>query len=322
MARSRFARELATAAKPLRVEELRSQGVGRGALRGAKWRKAGYGVYAPTNGAAPTTAQRIVDCVAELGDDVVIGGWAAAYVLGVDWLDGLDPFSLRPLPIDVLTDRLKRRSTSTKRFHRLGPMSRIQQRNGIRITGPIRSSIDGARWATSLPEAIVFVDSVLAFLAVRDADLASYLAEHPGISGHARAEHAVKLARRDVRSPWESRLRYCYRFDAGLPEPLINSSVFSARNASLLGIPDLFDPDAALAVEYDGDQHRDRQQHRLDNLREEALESANVTVVRVTKADIIRDRRGLRRRILDGHRRGTQRNRSHDSWTLIDPDRR
>ncbi len=45
-----------------------------------------------------------------LPDGAAIGGWAAAYALGVDWLDGLDHLTLKPLPVTVvLPPGLRRR---------------------------------------------------------------------------------------------------------------------------------------------------------------------------------------------------------------------
>lgn len=52
------------------------------------------------------------------------------------------------------------------------------------------------------------------------------------------------------------------------------------NDGSFLGIPDLFDPDSALAVEFDGEQHREREQHRRDNLREEGSHRARLVARR------------------------------------------
>ena len=60
-----------------------------------------------------------------------------------------------------------------------------------------------------------------------------------------------------------------------------NRAVFEPGGGmlSLLGVPDLLDAEAGLALEYDGVRwrgqdtgHRDRAQHRNDNEREERLE--------------------------------------------------
>lgn len=263
-----------------------------------------------------STAQRLVDSTPLLGSEAVLGGWAAAYVFGVDWLNGIDPRTGHKVAIDIVSRRLKRRSTPERRY-RYADLAEddVQTAYGIGVTSPIRTAFDGARWAESLEEAVVFADAVAAHIRIRPAALAAYAANHPTMAGVGQARRAARLAVMDVRSTWESRLRMCYLADAGLPAPLVNAGLYSAQG-SLLGIPDLFDPESALAVEFDGKQHRDRAQHRRDNIREEAFESANVTVVRVDSLDLERDRAALIARLQDGHHRGLLRNRALDRFKL------
>lgn len=136
------------------------------------------------------------------------------------------------------------------------------------------------------------------------------------VHGLEQARAALDLARTNVWSPRESRLRYCYEVEAGLPPALLNVRVFD-DDGILIGHPDLFDPEAALATEFDGAQHRDREQHRRDNIRDERFESVGVTVVRSDGLDLRpRHRRQLIHRMQDGHRRGLNRNRTHDRWVL------
>lgn len=149
--------------------------------------------------------------------------------------------------------------------------------------------------------------------AVRD-----HLATLRSVHGLEQARTAADLMRTEVWSPQESRLRYCYQIDAGLPRPILNVRVFD-DDGVLIGHPDLFDPEAALATEFDGAHHRDREQHRKDNIREEHFESVGVTVVRSDSLDLRpRHRRQLIHRMQDGHRRGLRRNRTNDRW-LLDP---
>lgn len=106
-----------------------------------------------------------------------------------------------------------------------------------------------------------------------------------------------------------------------------NRAVFD-RAGNLLGVPDLLDAEAALAIEYDGASwrsdrtkgHRDREQHREDNAREERLERAGLIVVRVEKSDLTQHRARLAERILSGYADGLQRDRRRDRWTLDEPD--
>ena len=59
-----------------------------------------------------------------------------------------------------------------------------------------------------------------------------------------------------------------------------------APDGRLLGVADLFDPEAGLVTEFDGQDHRRRRQHRADNPREEELEAANLVVCRVDSIDL------------------------------------
>lgn len=319
MKASRFQRELAAAYRPLSCAELATRGISRGRYRGPRFRQVQYGYYAPATEDVTrlTTAQRILDATPSLVPGAAFGGWAAAYVHGVDWLDGRT-VRQQDIPIDLISDRLRRRSTEAMTY-RQAPLAGADVVNvsGLPVTTPLRTAYDGARWSLSPEDAVVFLDAMLAFHQVDREALVSYVGNRAG-RGIEQARRAVALCRPGVASPWESRLRYCYRIEAGLPEPLINVPVFD-DDGSFLGIPDLFDPESALAVEFDGEQHREREQHRKDNLREEGLERANVTVVRVDSLDLMRDRRGLVRRMHDGRQRGLRRDRRFDRWTLTEP---
>ena len=128
---------------------------------------------------------------------------------------------------------------------------------------------------------------------------------------------ALALANARSASPWESRLRMFYLLRARLPQPLVNVPVFDL-SGNFLGIPDLFDPEAGLATEFDGQDHRRRDQHRADNIREEALEVVNLAVCRVDSLDT-RQPGPLRERLRGRHAQGMRRDRSQDRWTLVEP---
>lgn len=322
-AQSRFEREIRVAQQAARAAELARAGVGRGSLRGRNWRKVGRGLYAPTV-ERMTVTQRIVDAAGRLSADAAIGGWAAAYAWGVDVLDGTDARTGQLQPVDCISGQLRRRSTQAIRYHRSAlAEGDVADRFGLVVTSPIRTAIDGARWAESLEEAVVFLDAILATRLISIDGLRAGLRRHRNGAGIERAARAVELSEYGVRSPWESRLRVCYRLQAGLPAPWVNVPIFSSTE-DFLGIADLFDPYAAVVTEFDGDQHREHRQHHLDNIREEGFESANLTVVRTDSLDLNvatnPDRRGLIRRLHDGYRRGSSRDLTKDRWTLIVPD--
>lgn len=326
MPESAWQRELPSAACPESSAALIERGITRDTLRGAQWRRVRRGFYVPADAGRVaghrylSAAQRILDAASSLGGGAALGTWAAAYVLGNDWMDGLHPHTMAELPVDVIAGRLRRVQSGdrTYRFTEL-PEDEILVRDGVRVTAPCRTAFDGARWADSLEDAVVFIDSMLHFVALDLSALRVYLAAHQHWVGIERAVNATALAASEVKSPWETRLRMCWLLDARLPPPLLNVPVFD-HSENFLGMGDLFDPESGLVAEFDGDQHRDPAQHRLDNIREEKFESANLVVVRSDRTDVRRDRRQLVSRLRNGYQRGGKRDRGQDTWTLRQPE--
>jgi hypothetical protein len=316
---SAWEKELPFALRPESSATLIEEGITRGVYRGRSWRRVRRGFYVPARaGWLPgeqrfSTAQRILDVSPALTER------AAAYILGVDWLDGLDPHTLAAMPVDIIAGDRRRRQRKEITYHFTALSDEdVHVRHGFRVTGPLRTAFDGARWAASLEDAVVFVDAVAHFLALDPDDLKAYVSEYPQWTGIEQATAAVTLARPEVKSTWETRLRMCWLNDAGLPPPLINVPIFDPLD-QLLGIVDLFDPESGLVAEFDGEQHRDPEHHRRDNIREEKLEAANLVVVRSDKTDIRRARRQLAERLKVGYRRGRARDRTQDAWTLQQP---
>src|SRR5918998_1352094 len=136
-----------------------------------------------------------------------------------------------------------------------------------------------------------------------------------GGEGSARCERPW----RGSASPCESRLRMFYQRQAGLPRPAVNVPIFDLEER-LLGIADLFDEEAGLVTEFDGQDHRQRRQHQADNIREERLETTNLTVCRVDSLDL-RQPVPLAERLRARRTQGMRRNRPHDQWTVVEPAR-
>lgn len=114
-------------------------------------------------------------------------------------------------------------------------------------------------------------------------------------------------------SPPESRLRYVWVVEAGLPVPLVNATVVD-EGGFVAGKPDLLVLEAAAVGEYDGAQHRELAAHTADNAREEGFERLNIVVARATSIDLWPGRRRLVVRLLDAHGRGMARDVSRDRW--------
>src|SRR5688572_13350888 len=93
---SAFERGLFGSVWPRAYAELLAAGVSPSALRGPTWRRTSRGFFVPAGLPAPTsTTQRILDVAPLIPGTGALAGWAAAYALGGDLLDGLDPFTMR-----------------------------------------------------------------------------------------------------------------------------------------------------------------------------------------------------------------------------------
>lgn len=321
MGRSRFESELRQGRRPQSIEALREAGVPKSTLRGKAWRRTSQGFYLPADPAiARTPTQRILEAAPRVPVGGAFGGWAAAYIQGADWLDGLNSSTMDELPVPICTGAgTHRASSGSVVFHRESlEAADVVMIRGLPVTRPIRTAFDGVRWAPRLEEAVAFLDAVLHQRLCSIPALAAYLQAHPARPGIDQARRAIVLADDNVRSTWESRLRVCYQIEAGLPRPLTNKPIFDPRG-KLLGIPDLFDPIAGLVTEFDDQDHRTRLQHHRDNVREERFEAANLTVTRTDSLDLRLHRTELVRRMQSGYRRGSTRDTGKDRWTLIEP---
>ena len=96
---------------------------------------------------------------------------------------------------------------------------------------------------------------------------------------------ALDDARAGVDSRYETITRRAIVL-AGLPEPVVHPLVIVDGIAMH---PDLAYPEMRIAIEYEGDGHREQGRWDRDIDRYAALEAAGWIVVRVTKAHLARD---------------------------------
>ncbi len=316
---------------PRTRQDLRTAGVARRAIAGSGFQRTARGHHRRTDPDQPTTStptQRIVDALPLIPDGGFIAGWAAAYVHGVNALDGLDHHTLAPLPVPiVLPPGLRRRDTATVTYRQSSRRARGELAHDLPVTTVWRTIVDLTSHAPDLTEAVVAVDAFLAARLVTREILDRNIDGTPARRGVRQARKAIALARPGVPSTWETRLRIFAVTELGWTDLEPNRAVFDLTG-QLLGVPDLLQVESALAIEYDGASwstgrrhgHRDREQHREDNAREERLERAGLVVVRADKADLVQHRRALADRLRSAQADGLSRNRSRDHWTLDEPE--
>jgi hypothetical protein len=116
------------------------------------------------------------------------------------------------------------------------------------------------------------------------AELREIVERRKGERGHRERTRALALVRQGPLSRPESLLRLLIH-DSGLPEPQINESLHNI-NGSFLAMPDLCWPDVKVALEYEGDHHREMKQFRKDIHRIERLVDEGWIVMKVSAEDL------------------------------------
>lgn len=162
----------------------------------------------------------------------------------------------------------------------------LWRRGGLPVTSPLRTAFDLAR-ARDLTEAVVGLDAMLLRRAVKADALRAYLDAHPRWTGVRSAARALDLARYDVESPMESRMRLGIVL-GGLPEPVVQYDVLTPGGRFVARL-DLAYPKQRVGLEYDGDHHRDRDTFRFDMGRMNRLRLLGWTVLQFTADDVLRN---------------------------------
>jgi hypothetical protein len=166
---------------------------------------------------------------------------------------------------------------------RLDPMD-LWRRGGLPVTSPLRTAFDLAR-TPDLTAAVVGLDALLFRRAVKTDALRAYLDAHARWTGVRAASAALALARQDVESPMETRLRLAIVL-AGLPEPVVQYDVLTPGGRFVARL-DLAYPQKRVGLEYDGDHHRDRDTFRFDAVRLNRLRLLDWSVLRFTADDVV-----------------------------------
>jgi very-short-patch-repair endonuclease len=248
-------------------------------LRGRSWRRLLPDVYVHHE----MLLDHRIWCAAvslTLRSGTAIGGLSAAHLFG----------SVEPgpdAPVSVVASRRAGTHTGDRiRVHHtvLDP-SDITSISGLPVTTPERTAFDLGRRA-GRRSAVVALDAML-HAEMLDlgavADLARQRHWWPGIG---RLHRAIRLADGRSESPMETILRLLL-LEAGLPAAEPQFEVRDSRGR-LVGRVDLAWPLVRLAVEYEGDHHRDREQFRRDIGRVNALRMAGWAVLRLTADDVLR----------------------------------
>ena len=89
-------------------------------------------------------------------------------------------------------------------------------------------------------------------------------------------------------------MRLIWKYDAGFPEPLCNKPVFDLQG-SLLGVPDLFDPEAGVVGEYGGHDHTEYDKRSDDRAREDRFVNHGLSYFELVTGDLPNRARAVER---------------------------
>ncbi len=253
---------------PVRIDPTGASGPTPAQTRGRRWRNTSWGLYVPSDVDADDLEQRIVEAAAVLPAYGGVTGWAALAWAGGKWFDGLAPDGRTTLPVWLATSCADVRSQPGLRVSAEGLDPRdLTELDGLPITSLVRAVCFEMRYARSLTQAVAALDMAAFSDLVSIDEARAYSELLRGRTGIPRCRKAIDLADENSWSPQESFMRLVWERGAGLGRPLCNVPVFD-RNGRHVGTPDLLDPVAGVAGEYDGSLHLQGAQRSKDVERE------------------------------------------------------
>jgi hypothetical protein len=263
--------------------------------------------------------QRILEQSMRLTGGAVTG-WASCRMHSAAFFDGLRRDGRTPVPVPLNCGPLHqiRRLPGDDLRRDILLDGEIVRLYGIPCTVPNRATFDAMRFAANVREAVVAMEMMAAAALTSVRRMTDYVVpDHQAWTGVGQSRDALALAVEGSRSPQESRLRLVWVLDAGHPPPLVNRPVFDLTG-QLLGYPDLFDPEAGVLGEYDGEDHRDVVRHSSDVARESRFREHGLEVVRVTGPDL-RNPSLVIDRVDAAFRRAQRVPAGRRTWTLDPP---
>lgn len=218
---------------------------------------------------------RLQIVLANLPTGAGFSGLTAARLHGLDLPAPRRPEVAVPAELEI-ADRIQ----ATVRRLQLWPGDIVWAR-GFPVTSPLRTCFDLAGWLP-LVDAVAALDMALHARLVALEPLHAFVQGRRGMPGVARARRVLEHVEPKSESPMESRLRMALIL-GGQPRPEAQVELFDSTGAFVARV-DLYYPEARLAVEYDGENHRDRL--TSDDRRQNLLQAIGVRLLRFTYPDL------------------------------------
>ncbi|NUT08483.1 MAG: DUF559 domain-containing protein, partial [Hamadaea sp.] len=256
----------------------------RDELRGSRWRRLFRGVYVDAD--IPVDHRLRCSAAALL---LPPGGAIALLSAAVLWDVPLLRSSEDPVTV-VVPLSAKLRTQDHLIVHRmvLGPGD-IGSRFGVPVTSALRTAFDLARLLPRI-DAVVALDAFFQRRCVSPEKVLAYVDAHSGWPSVRSARVSLSLSDGRAESVMETRLRLLL-VDGGLPGPALQvriTRILPDGRVRVLARVDLAYEDWKLAIEYDGDHHRERATHRKDMARQNEIYVEGWTVLRFNASDVLR----------------------------------
>jgi hypothetical protein len=301
---------------PTHVDRTGIHGPTPSAARRKSWRRTSKGLYVPADVDGTVPEQRVLEAAAVLPAYGGVTGWGALRWAGGVWFDGITRHGeLRPVDLATGMSSIRSQPGFTVSTERLNPKELIEY-DSIMITSLVRAACFEMRYARSLADAVVVLDMAAYSDLVSIEEMTEFALAHPGWTGIPQCREALRYADENSWSPPETLLRLIWSRADELPPPITNRPIFDLTGRHL-GTPDLFEPRAGLAVEYDGKLHLEGSRRASDLDRDALMRSHGIETL-VVVGRHLSEEHTVRRRIRDAHARAL-RNTTPRSWTLDQP---
>lgn len=266
---------------PFSTAQSTAAGVSRRRTRAKDLSAPFYGVRAPVG--TLSVQQR---CIARA---VLLPAYAAFSHVTAAQLHRLPlPLALRDdstLHVTVPTGHRAPQGKGTKGHQKQLADTEVERAYGVRVTTETRTLCDLAGILT-VPQLVAVGDHLIrrGVGAIARLTIEEAVATYADPRNTRMLQRMAEMLDEDSESPKESELRALIVL-AGFAKPQCQVTVFDERRR-FVGRVDLAYPDLRIAIEYEGDHHREKDQWRRDIARRRRLEALGWTYLSVTQSDL------------------------------------
>jgi hypothetical protein len=205
----------------------------------------------------------------------VLAGLTAAALHGAKWVDP-------SLPVEIIWPNARRPKGVRTFDYRLCSDEFVDLGGGFRITTPARTAFDLGRRRGRV-DAVARLDALSRASGIGAEQVAAVARRHRGARGIRWLEERLGVVDAGAQSPKETWLRLLL-MDNGFPRPHTQIPIVGPGGHSLYYL-DMGWEAEMVAVEYDGDDHREQSRWRNDIVRSEFIAHLGWRLVRVVAGD-------------------------------------